>query len=402
MQQAVQELAPQIGVTAACRALSVPRSSYYRGIPKALSTPTAQDTAASDPLAAAVPRAGGRARGLSADEQAQVLAELNSERFADMAPREVYATLLDERRYLCSWSTMYRLLRQAHSTRRRRDQVRRQGYAKPELLATGPRQLWSWDITKLKGPTTWTYFYLYVIIDVFSRYVVGWMITTRETAELAEAFIAETCHQEGIRPDQLTLHADRGSAMTSKCVAELLSDLGVAKTHSRPHVSNDNPFSEAQFKTVKYHPTCPDRFGCLEDARAWARPLFAWYNHEHHHTGLGLLTPAVVHYGQAEWVLAARQEVLQAAYQSHPERFVRGQPRPATAPSAVWINPPADRTIPSQALFAPPPELTSHAQPAPVAASRGEQPQRPLDAADGGGYAQAVNAVVAANGCNAP
>lgn len=402
MQQAVQALAPRIGVAGACRAVGVSRSSYYRGMPKAQATPTALGTAAPGPLAATVPRPRGRVRGLSADEQAQVLAELNSERFADMAPREVYATLLDAGRYLCSWSTMYRLLRQARATKRRRDQVRRQGYAKPELLATRPRQLWSWDITKLKGPTTWTYFYLYVIIDVFSRYVVGWMITTRESAELAEAFIAETCHQEGITPDQLTLHADRGSAMTSKCVAELLTDLGVAKTHSRPHVSNDNPFSEAQFKTVKYHPTCPDRFGCLEDARAWARPLFAWYNHEHHHTGLGLLTPAVVHHGQAETVLAARQEVLRVAYHSHPERFVRGQPRPASAPSAVWINPPADRTIASPALFAPPPGLTSRAEPAPVAASRGEQPQRPLDVADGGGYAQAVNSVVAANRRNAP
>lgn len=228
------------------------------------------------------------------------------------------------------------------------------------------------------------------------------MITTRESAELAEAFIAETCAREAIRPDQLTIHADRGSAMTSKCVAELLSDLGVAKSHSRPHVSNDTPFSEAQFKTVKYHPSCPDRFGCLEDARAWARTLFAWYNHEHHHTGLGLLTPAVVHHGQTRTVLAARQDVLNRAYQSHPERFVRGQPRPVTAPSAVWINPPAERTAASQALFAPPAEQTSCAQPTPVAASRGEQPQRPLEAGDGGGYAQAVNSVAAANRRNAP
>jgi putative transposase len=402
MQQAVQELVPQIGVAAACRALGVPRSSYYRGMPKAQATSTALDTAASDLLAAAAPRPRGRARGLSADEQAQVLSVLNSERFADLAPREVYATLLDERRYLCSWSTMYRLLRQARATTRRRDRPRRTGYTKPELLATGPRQLWSWDITKLKGPTTWTYFYLYVILDVFSRYVVGWMITNCESAELAEALIAETCAHEAIRPDQLTIHADRGSAMTSKCVAELLSDLGVAKTHSRPHVSNDNPFSEAQFKTVKYHPTCPERFGCLEDARAWARPLFAWYNHEHHHTGLGLLTPAVVHHGQAETVLAARHDVLSMAYQSHPERFVRGQPRPATPPTAVWINPPAERTVPSQALFAPPAGLTSRAEPAPVAASRGEQPQRPLDAATGGGYAQAVNSVAAVKRRHAP
>jgi putative transposase len=229
---------------------------------------------------------------------------LNSERFADCSPREVYATLIDEGCYLCSWPTMYRILREADEVRRRRDQVRQGSYSKPELLAVQPKQLWSWDITKLKGATTWTYHYLYVIIDVYSRYVVGWMIAERETAELAEAFIAETCAREGIVPGTLTLHADRGSALTSKCVAHLLADLGVTKTHSRPQVSNDNPFSEAQFKTVKYHPSCPERFGSGEDARAWARELFAWYNHEHHHTGLGLLTPAVVHAGQASEVVS--------------------------------------------------------------------------------------------------
>ena len=235
-------------------------------------------------------------RALSAEERAQIREVLNSERFADASPREVYATLLDEGRYLCSWPTMYRILREAHEVRRRRDQARQGSYSKPELLATQPKQLWSWDITKLKGATTWTYHYLYVIMDVFSRYVVGWMIAERETAELAEAFIAETCAKEEIVPGTLTLHADRGSAMTSKCVAHLLADLGVVKTHSRPQVSNDNPFSEAQFKTVKYHPSCPERFGSVEDARAWARELFEWYNHEHHHTGIGLLTPAVVHH----------------------------------------------------------------------------------------------------------
>jgi putative transposase len=258
-----------------------------------------------------------------------VRAVLNSEQFADCAPREVYASLLDDGIYLCSWSTMYRILREADEVKRRRDQHRQGAYTKPELLATRPNQLWSWDITKLKGPTTWTYYYLYVILDVYSRYVVGWMIAERETAELAEAFIAETCAKEGIVPEQLTLHADRGSAMTSKCVAHLLADLGVTKTHSRPQVSNDNPFSEAQFKTVKYHPTTPDRFGSMADVRAWARDLFQWYNHAHHHTGIALLTPATVHHGEVPAVLAARLEVLRAAYQAHPERFVRGAPRPA-------------------------------------------------------------------------
>ena len=199
----------------------------------------------------------------------------------------------------------------------------------------------SWDITKLKGPSKWTYYYLYVILDVFSRYVVGYMISERETAELAEAFIAETCAREGICPDQLTLHADRGSAMTSKSVAQMLSDLGVTKTHSRPHVSNDNPYSEAQFKTMKYRPDFPAQFGSLADARAWARPFFEWYNQEHYHTGIGLLTPAMVHYGQAAERIAAREQVLLAAHEVHPERFVRGMPKPPALPTAAWINPPS-------------------------------------------------------------
>src|SRR5918997_2564043 len=274
-------------------------------------------------------------RAVTAEERAPIRAVLNSERFADCAPREVYATMLDEGSYLWSWPTMYRIRREADDVRRRRDQRRQSAYTNPELLATRPNQLWSWDITKLKGPTTWSYYYLYVILDVYSRSVVGWMIAERETAELAEAFIAETCAKEGIAPDELTLHADRGSAMTSKCVAHLLADLGVTKTHSRPQVSDDNPFSEAQFKTVKYHPSTPERFGSVADARAWARELFQWYNYAHHHTGIALLTPVTVHRGQAPEVLAARHEVLRAAYQNHPERFVRGQPRPAELPGTV-------------------------------------------------------------------
>lgn len=269
-----------------------------------------------------------------------MLSLLRSERFADLAPREVYATLLDEGEYFCHWSTMYRLLRQVRESRRRRDRPRPQGYRKPELLAKRPNQLWSWDITKLKGPATWTYFYLYVIIDVFSRYVVGWMLTTCERAELAEAFIAETCAREGSTPGQLTVHADRGRAMRSKEVAQLLVDLGIEKSHSRPYVSNDNPFSEAQFKTVKYHPDTPERFGSLEDARSWARGPFAWYNHKHHHTSLALLTPAQVHQGLTQRVLVARKRVLAATYAKHPERFVRSEPSPTAPPSEVWINPP--------------------------------------------------------------
>jgi putative transposase len=278
---------------------------------------------------------------LSEVERVHIRELLNSERFADCAPRTIWATLLDEQQYHCSWRTMYRLLAEADQVRERRDQIRRTGYTAPELLATGPNQLWSWDITKLRGPVTWTYYYLYVILDVFSRAVVGWMIAEREDAALAEALIADTCAQEGIVPQQLTIHADRGSAMTSKAVAHLLADLGVVKSHSRPHVSNDNPYSEAAFKTLKYRPSYPDRFGSLIDARAWARPFFHWYNHIHRHSGIGLLSPATVHAGQASAQVAARQQVLDLAYQAHPERFVRGRPTPPPVPTAVWINPPS-------------------------------------------------------------
>lgn len=325
---AVDELAKTVGVAEACRVLGVPRSSHYRA------------RQMSEALAPAAKERPAPPRALSAEERTIVRDLLNSARFQDCAPRQVYATLLDEQTYLCSWRTMYRILAASGEVQERRDQLRNPTYTKPELLATQPRELWSWDITKLKGPAKWTYFYLYVIMDVFSRYVVGYMITERENAELAEAFIAETCAKEGIGRDQLTLHADRGSAMTSKSVAQLLADLGVTKTHSRPHVSNDNPYSESQFKTMKYRPDYPAQFGSLADARAWAREFFQWYNHEHHHSGIGLLTPATVHYGQAVETIAARQEVLLAAYEAHPERFVRGTPKPPALPVAVWINPP--------------------------------------------------------------
>jgi putative transposase len=238
---------------------------------------------------------------------------LNSARFQDQAPRQVDATLLDEEIYLCSWSTMYRILRRHDEVRERRNQLRHPAYTKPELLATAPRQLWSWDITTLKGVHPWTYYYLYLLMDVFSRYVVGWMVMEREAASLAEALIAETCAKEGIMPDQRTLHADRGSSMSSKTVVQLLADLGVTKTHSRPHVSNDNPYSEAQFKTLKYRHDYPQVFGSLEDARAWTRSFVAWYNYQHYHTVLGLLTPAVVHHGLGGAVRAKRQAVLGGA-----------------------------------------------------------------------------------------
>lgn len=322
--QSAKQLGQRIGVEAACDALSVPRSSLYRA-----RRPRSKRTS---------PKISARA--LSQAEKITVRQELNSERFQDRVPREVYAALIDEGRYLCSWRSMYRILAENDEVRERRNQLRHPNYSKPELLATGPNQLWSWDITKLLGPTKWTYYYLYVILDVFSRYVVGWMIAERESATLAEELIAETCARQGIQPAQLSIHADRGSSMTSKSVAFLLADLGVTKTHSRPHVSNDNPYSEAQFKTLKYRPDYPSRFGCQVDARAWANTFFTWYNQEHHHSGLALLTPADVHYRRAQTVLQKRQLVLQAAYQKTPERFVKGLPVPPQLPQAVWINPP--------------------------------------------------------------
>jgi putative transposase len=329
MIQAVQALMPTAGLTAACQALNLPRSSFYRAQQPLAPIVTVQDSVRAT-----------SARALTATEKETVRAVLNSERFQDQAPREVYATLLDEARYLCSWRTMYRVLAENQPVRERRNQLQHPSYAKPELLATQPNQLWSWDITKLRGPATWTSYSLYVILDVYSRCVVGWLIAEHESEHLAQELIRETCAKQGIQPGQLTIHADNGSAMVSKSVAQLLIDLDVVKSHSRPHVSDDNPYSEAQFKTLKYRPDYPERFGCLVDARAWAHAFFTWYNQAHHHTNLGLLTPAVVHSGQAECVREKHQHVLQMAYAAHPERFVKGTPKPAALPEAVWINPP--------------------------------------------------------------
>jgi putative transposase len=269
-----------------------------------------------------------------------VLETLHSDRFIDQAPAEVWAALMDEGIYLCSVRTMYRILAADGGIRERRNQLTHPVYKKPELLATGPNQVWSWDITKLLGPVKWTYFQLYVIIDIFSRCVVGWMLADRESAALAERLIEETAIKQGINKGQLTIHADRGSSMTSKPVAFLMADLGITKTHSRPHVSDDNPFSESHFKTMKYRPEFPDRFGSIQDARVFCRIFFPWYNTQHHHSGLGLLTPAEVHYGRADGVLAARQAVLSAAYAEHPERFVQKPPLSGSPPEAVWINKP--------------------------------------------------------------
>jgi putative transposase len=279
---------------------------------------------------------------LSTEERQRVVSLLHDERFCDQAPAEVYATLLDEGQYLCSERTMYRILDENREVRERRNQVRHPRYAAPELLATRPNEVWSWDITKLLGPTKWTYFYLYVILDIFSRYVVGWMVAHRESATLAQRLIRETLTRQGIKPGQLGIHADRGPSMKSKTVALLMAELGVTKTHNRPYVSNDNPYSESQFKTMKYRADFPERFGSFQDARGFCGGFFPWYNHKHHHSGLGLLTSFEVHSGQAEQCREKRALVLERAFENNPERFVRGMPKPAALPTEVWINKPKE------------------------------------------------------------
>jgi len=323
MIDAAEMLAEDVGVSEACRSLGVPRRTYYRAQEKK-----------DEPGARPTPT-----RALSDEERAHVRAVLNSDRFCDSSPRQVYAELLDEDGiYLCHWRTMYRVLEEHGEVRERRRQRPPQKRAKPELRATAPNQVWSWDITLLKGEGR--FHYLYTIIDVFSRYVTGWMIANRESADLARKLIAETCQRHGIGEDELILHSDRGSAMRSKGVGDLLNDLGVAKSYSRPGTPTDNPYSESQFKTMKYQATYPDRFESLAHARQWARAFFQWYNDEHHHSSLGLLTPATVHSGQTETARQQRQHVLDDAYADHPERFVAGRPTPPEAPGEVWINQP--------------------------------------------------------------
>lgn len=327
IEDAVEELAPLLGTRPACRALGVAPATIYRRRRPVQTAP--------DPRPRPRP-----ARSLSAPERDEVLQVLRSERFVDSSPAQVWATLLDEGCYLCSERTMYRLLAEHQEVRERRDQLTHPAYAKPELLAERPNQVWSWDITKLLGPQKWSYYYLYVILDVFSRYVVGWTVQLRESAVVAEQLIAQALAQQQITRGQLTLHADRGSSMRSKPVAFLLADLGVTKTHSRPYTSTDNPYSEAQFKTLKYRPGFPDRFGSIEVARDFCRPFFDWYNHTHRHSGIGLMTPAAVHYGRAGALHDERARVLASAFTAHPERFVRGVPAPPALPTDAWINRP--------------------------------------------------------------
>jgi len=325
---AITELTPTIGVKAACAAVGRPRANHYRWHRKTPAPPRRRRQRAEQP------------RALSAAERQQVLDVLHSERFADLAPGEVHAILLDEGTYLCSESTMYRILRSAGEVRERRRQATHPAKVKPELVAHAPNRCWSWDITKLAGPAKWTYYYLYSIIDIYSRYGVGWMVATRESAELAERLLAETIAKQRVQRDKLTIHADRGSSMASKPVAFLLADLGVTKSHSRPHCSNDNPYSEAQFKTLKYRPDFPATFGSLQDARAFCATFYRWYNQDHRHSGISMHTPFDVHHGHAASVRDARAVVLTDAYTVHPERFVNKHPQPLPLPTTAWINRP--------------------------------------------------------------
>lgn len=327
--EAAETLSQDVGVAAACSALSVARATYYRH---------QQPPPAEKPPRPVPPLK------LTEEERQTVLDTLHSPRFIDLAPRSVYAVLLDEEQtYLCSPRTMYRILA---PVRERRNQLRHPQYKKPELLATAPNQVWTWDITKLKGPAKWTYFYLYVILDLYSRLVVGWLVASRESSSLANELISQSYEKQGVDPGQLTLHADRGPSMRSKPVAYLLADLGVTKSHSRPYTSNDNPFSEAQFKTLKYHPSFPARFGSVEDCRAFCGTFITWYNTEHRHSSLSYLTPADVHYGRAATILEQREAVLRKAFESHSKRFKGQMPKAGSLPGATWINPPKQPTSP--------------------------------------------------------
>lgn len=329
---AVTELEPVVGVRVACEALGEPRARWYRRHRKTPVPPKPERVRAPQP------------RALSEVERKEVRRVLNSDEHVDEAPATVYAKLLDEGVYLASISTMYRVLRAHDEVRERRRQSTHPAHKKPELLAAGPNEVWSWDITKLLGPVKWTYYYLYVIIDIYSRYVPGWMLARSENGTLAKALIADTVEKQHVGRDQLTIHSDRGSPMVAKPVAFLLADLGVTKSHSRPHTSDDNPFSESQFRTMKYRPEFPDRFGSYEDAHSFCTRFFAWYNEDHRHSGIGLHNPSDVHYGRAHTVRAKRAEVLASAYAANPERFVRKVPVPPALPTAVWINEPKEDT----------------------------------------------------------
>lgn len=323
------EISPYVGKKTACEAFDIARASFYRY--HSGNTNRKKTSFKRPPLA------------LNQDEKIKILDILHSEKYQDKAPYQIYAGLLDEGIYHCSIRTMYRILSEEHDgVKERRRQVQRRNHIKPELLATGPNQVWSWDITKLKSVNKWTYFYLYVIMDIFSRYVVGWMVAHREKTALAKRLIEESCQKQGITRDQLTLHADRGASMKSKGVSQLLADLGVTKTHSRPHVSNDNPYSEAQFKTLKYCPEFPGQFGSIQDSRRFCQDFFHYYNREHYHSGIGLVTPEQLHYGQADKIYTNRSKVLVEAFNRNPARFKGRLPIPPELPDSAWINKPKD------------------------------------------------------------
>lgn len=324
----VEELAELVGTRAACAALAIPRATIYRQRARSHDRPVRR------------PRRSPRA--IPEVERQAVLDTLNSAAFADVSVPQVHAQLLDQGQYLCSQRSMYRILHEQQCVRERRNQLQRPSYKKPELLACAPNQVWSWDITKLPGPRKWSNYHLYVVIDIFSRYVVGWMVAAKECSHLAQRFLGEACQRQGVLPGELVIHSDRGAAMTSKPLSQLYADLGIVRSLSRPHTSNDNPFSEAMFKTLKYRPEFPERFGCQEDARASCGALFDWYNDQHRHSGLAMLTPADVHFRRVDDRLAVRDRAMAAAFRRTPERFVRGAPVAARPPKEVWINRPPD------------------------------------------------------------
>ncbi len=339
MNELIERWAPRIGVDRACRAFGVhPRTWRHRRQKKAGTLPERRSRA----------RPAGEKRSHPAkiddDTRGEIVSTLCERRFCDLAPAQVYATLLDEEVYLASVSTMYRILREESLTGERRRGHRRTAHPTPQLSADGPGQVWSWDISRLRGPGPRDWFYLYVILDIFSRKIVGWCVDVEETETVAKRLIRVTCERENIAAGQLKLHSDRGAQMTSATIAELLEDLSVTRSLSRPRVSDDNPYSEAAFKTVKYRPTYPDRFDSLEDARVWMRKFVTWYNTEHYHSGIGYLHPADLHNGTAGTVIDARQAVLDAAYQAHPERFIAGPPKADRPPAAAWINKPTIQT----------------------------------------------------------
>jgi putative transposase len=349
VEQVVIDLAGELGEREACLQVGHSRASFRRRH-VLLSLPSRQQRRYQARVLDRQERREKRERrrsslALSEGERQAVLDVMHEPRFIDRSVPHVHATLLDEGIYHCSMSTKYRILHSVGEVGERRDQATRPARVKPELCATGPRQVFAWDITKLHGPAKWTYYYLYVIIDIYSRYVVGWMVADRESSELARILLAETIAKEGADPTKLTIHADNGSSMASKPVAFLLADLGVTKSHSRPHVSDDNPHIESLFKTVKYQPEFPSTFANLAEARTFCRAFFAWYNLEHRHSGIALLTPADVHHGRAQAILQQRQVTLNEAYAAHPERFVHGNPRVPQLPTASYINRPQEAAI---------------------------------------------------------